>query len=292
MASVFDGIIKPTRDVIFPTGNGINRDEYLLIEYPGIIHSEFEEIFYGLEGCGCLQIHDFNMYRQLLDKPELKVYKELAYFRPDDLITYLNDGNKLPDDEVQFIKEYTNLNYDYSHSVISSMSGALRGLGNSDFIKKIIIAFPEKVDVRIFQYTHDLFGEKILRDKAIVVENVDHLSRVEFLKSILAEAEQPITTVITNEAQFIIDALADYKKYKCMDTFFILRNHSENMSLSLSEDGVISFNEKYTDEIMSYINPRQDRLIDELPLPLKSGFARYNPLPFTTEEQSGLMPEI
>ena len=101
------------RDPLYPVGG--NRDERILIEFNGILHSEAEDIFYGMKDCIVLEAHGFHTYDRLLSyKDPEKIYEEIGYFRPRDLIKYLNDGNEIDEEEIDTIIEYSKLNYDYS----------------------------------------------------------------------------------------------------------------------------------------------------------------------------------
>ena len=49
MSSVFDELMVTTRDPLYPMGD--NRDENIMVEFNGIIHSEAERVFYGMRDC-------------------------------------------------------------------------------------------------------------------------------------------------------------------------------------------------------------------------------------------------
>ena len=92
--------------------------------------------------------------------------------------------------------------------------------------------------------------------------------------------------MITNEYQLIIDILNDYRKYKADTTFFLLRNHSQNMEQLIKGDH-ISFIEKYTDQIIGAINGDVSKSkLENLDFPVKAKFGRFSPVPFSTGSPS------
>lgn len=282
----FDGLIKPSYDAIFPTGAGLNQDEYILVEYPGIIHAESEEIFYGLEGFPVLEHYPFNKYHTLLTYPQAKIYKEIAFYRPRDLLIYLNDGIEMEPDEIQFALEYCKENYSFGDATPLSFSKALAKLLEQTYVKKVSIAFPSQITMKDIYYIGDILPDQLLDDKVEFIFNGDGLSPVEFLKTALCKQKQfdpPYTTVVTNEIDFIYDVLSSFEEYEVYETFFLLRNHSKNVSL-VEENGEIKFIEQGTDKIINILNPIKKRLINGLPLPLKAKFGRFSPVPYVVNE--------
>ena len=126
MSSIFDDLMVTTRDPLYPMGD--NRDENIMVEFNGIIHSEAERVFYGMKDCPILEAHPFKTYQRLLKCDPDTVYSEIAYFRPFDLVQYLNDGEEIDEGEINAIIEYANINYDFSTATLLAMAGAIKNL--------------------------------------------------------------------------------------------------------------------------------------------------------------------
>mgnify|MGYP004451155415 FL=1 len=274
------------RDPLYPVGG--NRDEQILIEFDGILHSEAEDIFYGMKDCIVLEAHGFHTYDRLLsyNNPE-KVYEEIGYFRPRDLIKYLNDGNEIDDDEISTIIEYSKMNYDYSTYTFLNMLGALETLARTDYVKGITIVFTNHRESDA-KFLAAMFDKELLTKKFSILESSTDTVIQDMEKEMLEAANKniPYTTVITNEYQLIIDTLTDYRKYKTDTSFFLLRNHSQNMEQLIKGDSVY-FNELYTDEITNIITGGfSDKNIPDLSninFPAKAKFGRFSPTPFKTD---------
>ena len=274
------------RDPLYPVGS--NRDERILIEFNGILHSEAEDIFYGMKDCVVLEAHGFHTYDRLLSyKDPEKIYEEIGYFRPRDLIKYLNDGNEIDEEEIDTIIEYSKLNYDYSVSTFLNMLGALETLARTDYVKGITIVFTNHRESDA-AYLASMFNNDILTKKFSILESSTDTVIQDIEKEMLeaSNANNPYTTVITNEYQLIIDILNDYRKYKADTTFFLLRNHSQNMEQLIKGDSVY-FNELYTDKITNIITGgfSEDNIPDLLNInfPAKAKFGRFSPTPFKTD---------
>lgn len=270
-------------DPLYPVSN--NQDERILIEFNGIIASEAEYIFYGIEDCQILEIYPFNTYERLKKYPQEKVYEEIAYFRPKDLITYLNDGNPLDPSDLQFMIEYAKVNFDYSKVTYLAMTEAIRVLLESDFTKSITIIFANnrKSDEL---YLMDTIGPEIVNGKCsyLTLDPGDDIHD-EILKEVksMADADTPYTTIITNEYQVILDICKGYKEYKADTVFYLLRNHSQNMKQSIKGESII-FEELYSDKILNAINGGLDRFdLTNIHTPIKSKFARFAPKPFVSD---------
>lgn len=278
--------ISSKSDPLYPISN--NQDERILIEFNGIIVSEAEYIFYGIEDCQILEIYPFNTYDRLKRYPQEKVYEEIAYFRPNDLITYLNDGNPLDPNDLQFMIEYAKVNFDYSKVTYLAMTEAIRELLESDFTKSITILFANnrKSDEL---YLLDTIGSDILNGKCSYL-TLDHDDNIhdEILKEVksMADANTPYTTIITNEYQVILDMCKNYKEYKADTVFYLLRNHSQNMKQSIKGESII-FEELYTDKILNAISGDLEKFdLMNIETPVKSKFARFAPKPFVSDAPS------
>ena len=185
MASVFDNLTLTSRDPFYPMTN--NQDENILVEFNGIIHSEAERIFYGMKDSILLEVHPFKTYRRLLKCSTDQIYEEIAYFRPIDLIRYLNDGEDIEDGEINAIIEYANLNYDYSIATLLSMAGAIGKLFQSDYLKNVTFVMPDDSKNNYIYlldlYTPDNNGVDTTGEKLTMDEN--QISNVTFTNVIM-----------------------------------------------------------------------------------------------------------
>lgn len=290
MPSAFDNLGNMDADLLFPTGAGVNQqDESLLIEVDGILHSECEKIFYGLEGCDLIHSLPLGVYRTLLEYPPDKVYKELAFYRPDDLITHLNDGKPLTEYQMRHVFDYTEQNYSFHPSVRTTMNVAISRLLKEKFVKSVAFYFdriPSNFDM---QYLADtLPHDELIEKSEVYMPERTYTSELEqsdalcaFVKNQFVVHKHVFTTIITNHATAIIDMLKSAEEYGVEKTFFLLRNHSKNMKTMLNSEGKVIFEELYTDQIVDLINPNPNRLTKGFPLPLAAKFGRFSPLAFT-----------
>lgn len=271
------------RDPLYPIGR--NQDERILIEYNGILHSEAEEIFYGMKDCPIMEAHEFSTYQRLLTYNPEKVYEEIGYFRPRDLVLYLNDGNEIDEGEINAIIEYAKLNYDYSISTTTNMLGAIESLIKADYIKGITIVVP-KDDKKALFYLTTILNNNCLNIKASLLEIDTDDSVIDKMKEELItgiNSNTNYTTIITNEYQLIIDVLKDFKIYHAETMLFLLRNHSQNMEQMFKGES-IHFNELHNDEITKMINgDPSDPKFNITEFPVKAKFGRFTPAPFKTD---------
>lgn len=285
--------INHIRDPLYPEGG--NRDERILVEFNGILHSEAEDIFYGMQDCLILEAHPFNTYQRLLSyKDTDRIYEEIGYFRPKDLIKYLNDGQDIDDDEISAIIEYAILNYDYKLLTELNMLGALVSLAKVDYIKGITVVFTNHRESDA-AYLATVFTKEILMQKFSVLESSPNtvITDMENELKEAADSNNPYTTVITNEYKLILDVLNKYKDYKAETTLFLLRNHSENMEQFVKDESV-KFRELHTDEITNIINGEYSKLginnkLTEVDFPAKAKFGRFSPAPFKTDSPAFMM---
>ena len=286
MASVFDDLLPTSRDPLYPMGD--NRDENVLIEFNGIIHSEAERIFYGMKDCIILEAHPFKTYQNLLNYDSDQIYEEIAYFRPYDLIRYLNDGEKIDDDEINAIIEYANMNYDFSIATLLAMAGAIGNLFQTNYLKNVTFVMPDE-NLNNFLYLEDLYTPELIQTRCNFLIPDKNQSIVDAMKEELlraSNANNPYTSIITNEYQLILDVLKAYKEYKADTTLFLLRNHSQNMEQSIKGDSVI-YKELHTDEIIGAINGDVSKSkLENLNFPVKAKFGRFNPFPYSTGSPS------
>ncbi len=267
---------------------GDNRDENIMVEFNGIIHSESEKIFYGMKDCMILEAHPFKTYQRLLQYDSDQVYEEIAYFRPSDLVQYLNDGEEIDDDEINAIIDYATFNYNFSTATLLAMAGAIGNLFQTDYLKNVTFVMPDQSENN-FKYLLDIYTPKIIDEKCNFLIPDKGQSIIDAMKNELLNAANkntPYTTIITNEYKLILDVLKEYKKYKADTDLFLLRNHSQNMEQSIKGDSVI-FKELHTDEIIGAINGDVTKSkLENLDFPVKAKFGRFNPFPYSTGSPS------
>lgn len=280
----------PERDVLFPTGAGLNRDERILVEGDGILIPTCQKIYYGLPGCGIFHEYPFELYKKYQKKQltPMEVFENFGWFNTSDLLDFLNDGIELTPDDKYFILSYCSENWNYGNALQLDMNVAIAKILKESFIKGVDIIFPvlpHDKDILYLQDTLNPSDTKEIADKIHIILPDYGVSETEPISQILTEMasnsiESHYTTVITSEYNVVLHALQNYNEFFCEDTLFILRNHIGNVISYQGEDGNIHFQEKGTQEIIDIINPNQNRLIDDLPLPLRAKFARFVPKPF------------
>lgn len=286
MSSVFDDLVVTSRDLLYPMGD--NRDENMMVEFNGIIHSESETIFYGMKDCPILEAHPFKTYQRLLKYDPDTIYSEIAYFRPFDLVQYLNDGEEIDEGEINAIIEYATLNYNYSTATLLAIAEAINNLFQSSYLKNVTFVLPDMNENNL-AYLIDIYTPEVISSKCKFVFPDEGKTIIETMKDELlnsANQNYPYTTIITNEYQLILDILRNYKEYKADTTLFLLRNHSQNMKQSIKGDSVV-FEELYTTEILGAINGDEESTkLKKFDFPVKAKFGRFKPFPYSTGSPS------
>lgn len=280
--------ISTKSDPLYPISN--NQDERILIEFNGIIASEAEYIFYGIQDCPLLEIYPFDTYERLKNYSQDQIYEEIGYFRPRDLLLYLNDDKEIDEDDINYLLEYAYLNYDYSKVTYLAMTEAIKELLSSDFVKSVtFILSNQRVSDTL--YLNDIYGEELL-SKCSYIDMTKDDNILDVIKDEVREmgaTNTPYTTLITNEYQAILDICNNYKEYNADALFYLLRNHSQNMKQSIKGESII-FDELYSDEIDKAINDDLENLdLENITTPIKSKFARFSPRPFVTNSPSFMM---
>lgn len=291
MASTFLTANSTPVDPLYPTGAGMNQDEYMLIEYKGILHSETEEILYGLIDCEVINMYPFRKYRELMkelgNQPD-QLYSETAFYQTDELITYLNDGEKLPPDAMAYIKRYCKVNYTFTPSVKLAFTVAMRRLISESYIKGVTIVFDSPEIAKDVHYLNDMLGEKYLQQKGkIVYLDPENHPEIEDIPSLMAaeileanRAKKPYTTIVTNHIDLVEDCLISCEQVGLETAFFLLRNHSGNMKpVTLNTKEEVQYEEVGTKTIEDIINPNKYRTNEHgFHLPLLAKFARFSPI--------------
>lgn len=277
-------------DPLFPISN--RQDENILIEFNGIFLSEAEYIFYGLENSNYLEGLAFEKYYELKKLSSDEIYSEIWFYRPDDLLTYLNSGVKLDPELQSKIIIDAKQRYDFGNLTNLAMAEAMSKLIRESFVKSItfVLNNERKSDIR---FIYDRLGDpELVANKCILLE-VDYESDiVSAMKDEVKNQSSSInhyTTIITNEYQLILDICKNYEEYNASTMFYLLRNHSKNMEQLIKGDS-LSLNELHTDEILEVINGDMEspdfNLKDH---PVKSKFARFNPIPYRESKPSFMM---
>lgn len=280
--------INKKADPLYPLMN--LQDERILVEFNGIIVSEAEIIFYGMEGCPIMEAHPFNTYDRLKNLPQDKVYEEIAYFRPYDLVHYLNDGAEIEYDEITSIITYARYNYKYTNFTYLAMAEAIKSLFSADFVKGITFIMQNSRDIEL-DVLYNLFGETAMEKCNIL--KIDHNDNtVEAIKDEIltySTSKHPYTMLITNEYQAIIDICKNFKEYNASTMAYLLRNHSQNMEQSIKDESVF-FIEKYNDKInLAMYGDLDKENYSNLDYPVKSKFARFAPNPFIADSPTFMM---
>lgn len=282
--------MNSTYDPLFPISN--RQNENILIEFNGNFLSEAEYIFYGLEGSNYLEGLSFDKYYELKKLSSDEIYNEIWFYRPDDLLLYLNSGIPIePEIQTKMIMD-AKQKYDFSTVTNLAMSEAISKLIRESFVKSItfVLNNNRKSDIR---FIYDRIGDpELVANKCILLE-VDHdTDIVSAMKTEIknqSSTNNPYTTIITNEYQVILDVSKKYKEYNAATMFYLLRNHSKNMKQLIKGDSP-SLVELHTDEILEVINGDMESpnfvLEDH---PVKSKFARFDPIPYSESKPSYMM---
>ena len=155
----------------------------------------------------------------------------------------------------------------------------------ADFVKSVTFVFNSANNVKDLCFLQDMLGEEILQSKAFIVacESDDRITNtiLDEMKG-AAEEKNPYTTIVTNSYDVVLKALSDHECYGCEDSFFLLRNNSDNCSLVQDPtSGKPTIQEEGNGEIQRIIYPKKGRLINGLPLPLSAKFARFINIPYS-----------
>lgn len=279
-------IINSKSDPLYPITN--LQKERLLIEVDGIIISDVELIFYGMKDCPILEAYPFNTYTRLLNKSHEEIYEEIAYFRPYDLVLYLNDGEDISYEEITAIINYAILNYDYSYYTYLAMTEALRNLLANDFVIGVSFIISEYNKTIVEKILVKLFNIELLKKCTFIEmtkeDNIIQVIKTELLR--LCNNETPYTSLITNEYQAIIDIATNYNDYNTSTMLYLLRNHSQNMEQSVKGE-LITFTEAYNDKINNVLYGDLDKpKLENLSYPIKSKIGRFTPKPYIIDSPS------
>lgn len=251
-----------------------NRDEHILIDALGNWIPECDLIYYGL-----LNSHYSQSLYKLANTSKFypkDIYLDTCYFTGDDLIRFLAS----PDDTlVELSDDYLNEatktaldNYAYIPCNETMLRHALIELSYFDMVKSITILYPWDIREIDIEYLRSIIPHTILGKFKIATGSIP-----EYIKS-RPENTQPFTTIIMNSISELNLLIDNCSEYRTKSSFFLLRNHSGNVSYRLIEkDGelVPKFDELGSMGILTKLID-EDRLIPKTEM----RFARYEPLLF------------
>ena len=232
------------------------RDETFIIDVLGTWVPECEIIFYGLLGTPYAE--SLYKLREMVSYDPKQIYHEYAFFTSRDLIRYLSSVDDELDMEIseEEIEDAINLafrNYMYIPCSETMIRHSIMEIMYDRFVKSVTLVFPW--DLRPIDVAHlrHITPEKIA-DKLVLTSGT--------IPSVIEETDATYTTVISNSIEDINLMVDERKKYHTESTLFLLRNHSQNMSIIRNEDGSVEFVEDHMDELIP-------KLID-----LKTGFPK------------------
>lgn len=254
-----------------PLSVGDNRDEHFLIDvlgtwipecdliYYGLLNSKYSNELYKLKNAKIIKPHD--------------IYLDTFYFSGDDLIRYLaSPDDSLVDLSEEYLNEVTNAaldNYLYVPCNETMIRHSIIELAYFDFAKSITLLYPWDIREIDYQYLKSILPEAILRKINLASGDI-----CSYLKN-NSNSSTKYTTIILNSIDALNELIDNCDEYNTSSSFFLLRNHSENVSSKIVEiDGEkqIEFTEEGNDEILL-------KLIDiERMIPkTQMRFARFEP---------------
>ena len=201
---------------------------------------------------------------------------ETCYFSGDDLIRYLaSSDNSLEVLSDDYLNEATNValeKYLYVPCNETMLRHSIIEMAYFDFVKSVTLLYPWDIREIDYHYLRSIIPHSVMQKFKIASGDM-----LGFIKS-KTNADFQYTTIIMNSIQVLNELIDNCKDYHTDSSFFLLRNHSGNVSSEIKEeDGEkrIEFTEIGTQEILL-------KLIDEKRMIPKTQmrFARYEPLLF------------
>lgn len=257
-----------------PLSVGDNRDEHILIDvlgnwipecdliYYGLLNSEYSEKLYKLKNVKIIKPHD--------------IYLDTFYFIGDDLIKFLaSPDDTLVDLSDDYLADATKTaldNYFYVPCNETMIRHSIIELAYFDFVKSITLLYPWDVREIDYNYLKSIIPHSVMSKFVIASGDMSG-----FIKS-RVNPQFNYTTIILNSIDTVNELIDNCDEYHTSASFFLLRNHSENVSSKITEeDGKreIEFTEEGNDEILS-------KLIDtERMIPkTQMRFGRFEPYLF------------
>ncbi len=262
-----------------PLSVGDNRDENIIVDVLGNWIPECELLYYGLLNSRYSDIL-YKLKNSTIINPR-DVYLDTCYFSGDDLIRYLaSTGDSLNTElSEEFLEDATNTafnKYMYVPCSETMLRHSLIELAYYDFVKSITLVYPWDIRDIDYQYLKSIIPHSRLHKFIIVSGNI-----VDFIER---KKDQDIlyTTIISNSLEDVNRLIDNSDDYRTKTSFFLLRNHSENLKFEIKEDPLNSANKKI-DFIEIGTEEIYDKLMDSERLIPKTQmrFARYEPLLFS-----------
>lgn len=257
-----------------PLASGENRDEHILIDVLGNWIPECDLIYYGLLNSQYAN-ELYKLKNTKIFKPH-DIYLDTFYFSGDDLIRFLaSPDDSLADLSDDYLNKATNTaleKYLYVPCNETMIRHSIIELAFFDFVKSITLLYPWDVREIDTQYLRSIIPYSVL--SKFIVASGDMSG---FIKS-NANSKKQYTTIILNSIETLNDLIDNCKDYNTSSSFFMLRNHSANVSAKITEvDGKknIEFTEEGNDEIF-------DKLVDPVRMIPKTQmrFGRFEPYLF------------
>lgn len=209
-----------------------DREEYFLVEVPGIFVPECDFIYYGL-----LESKYSEELFKLREQTSFNVhdiYNNHMYLTATDLIAYLSSPNEHLDkcdaDYLGHLYVTALDTYKYNPANETMVRHALIEAAMYDFVKAVCLVYPWGVrDIDL------LFLSKILPSR--VQKKIRHFSGT--LMEAIKDRPHDIpyyTTIATNSIEDVHDMIDHAQEYKTDQAFYMLRNHSGNTKMWMVSD--------------------------------------------------------
>ena len=259
-----------------PLSVGDNRDENILIEVLGNWIPECDLMFYGLMNSKYSEIL-YKLKNTKIINPK-DIYREYCYFTGDDFIKYLySDSLEMPELPEELLVDATKEALDkylYVPCNETMLRHSMIELAFYDWIKSITLIYPWDIREIDYEFLKTIIPHSVLYKFRIVSGEL-----LDFIKTDIPTGIK-YTTIVLNSLSDLNELIDNNEEYHTDETFFLLRNSSENVSFTLntSSEGErsLDFKEIGTEEVLL-------KLIDEKTLlpKTKMRFARYEPFLFS-----------
>ena len=254
-----------------------NRPENIIIDVLGNWIPECDLITYGLLNSPYSEI--LHKLRNTFKFNPRDLYLDTCYFSGDDLIRYLasEDPNGLADLTPEFLQRATEIalqNYLYVPCNETMFRHSIIELAYFEFVQSITLVYPWEIREIDYRYLRNIIPYSVMSKFRIVSGKLS-----EHIKS---KPDIKYTTIVSNSLLDINEMIDNCNEYGTEASFFLLRNHSENVTFEIIDDpdnpgnNKMIFNEIGTVEILS-------KLMDvEKGIPkTQMRFARYEPMLFS-----------
>lgn len=209
---------RPPVDMLYPTGDGKNRDEYFLVEFDDIVISRVEQVFYGL-----LQLPGLRKRFSGLDSFSIidptKFYYDYAILSPEQFLYEMDPEHQVPMEEYPAIIDECMTIDTWNYCSKTMMLYAIINLVDHQYLKRVDFISPRKIYPREFLHVHSLVKEA-------------H-EKLNFLYGDIKAAikDHPeYTTIMTNSSQLVVELLKNYDTYHLDQTLLLIRNNFNNMT--------------------------------------------------------------